>query len=250
MHYRLTKIGQGIALLSTTAYVGRCTHRRVRTAQSLSVARRRPTVAERATRMHTWDWTRKDRVTATRGEHLIVPGTPTGASPVISPALAFPTDVTSSTPQRATGLLYERITGLVLASFFTVHREVGFGFAEGVYSKAMAIELSSRGLSLQTEACLPVYYKGVKVGQYAAELLIEGKVAVAVRTGRNLNDLDEQQLHNTLRASRCPVGMLLVFGPKPRFRRLLAWNALRGVPAPADTARAGDAELPSGGEVQ
>jgi GxxExxY protein len=102
---------------------------------------------------------------------------------------------------------------------------------------------------MQVDPALPVYYKGVKVGQYNAELIIEGKVAVSIRTGRNLQELDEQQLHNTLRASGCAVGMLLVFGPKPRFRRLLAWTASRRIGALGDAVASDSDDTPlNGGE--
>jgi GxxExxY protein len=118
-------------------------------------------------------------------------------------------------------LVHEQTTGRILSAFFAVHRELGYGFAEGVYLRALILELASRGVQAEQEIPLGVFYKGRKIGSYAADLLVDGKVVVSVRAGADVHDGDRLQLLNCMRCSQAEVGMLLHFGPKPEFRRFL-----------------------------
>ncbi|HEX4936375.1 MAG TPA: GxxExxY protein, partial [Gemmatimonadaceae bacterium] len=121
----------------------------------------------------------------------------------------------------ATRLVHEHTTGRLLAAFFAVHRELGHGFADAVYLRALILELVSRGVQAEPDVPLGVFYKGRKVGSYAADLLVEGKVVVLVRGGPELQDADRLRLLNCMRCSQAEVGMLLHFGPRPEFRRYL-----------------------------
>lgn len=118
-------------------------------------------------------------------------------------------------------LVHEATTGRLLAAFFSVHRELGYGFADAVYLRALQVELAFRGIDVQGDVPMGVFYKGRKVGTYAADLLVEGKVVASVRAGLELTDADRTQLLNCMRCSSADVGMLLHFGPRPEFRRFL-----------------------------
>ncbi len=118
-------------------------------------------------------------------------------------------------------LVHEQTTGRILAAFFAVHRELGFGFVDAVYLRALILELASRGVQAEQDIPLGVFYKGRKIGTFAADLLVDGKVVVAVRAGAEVHDADRVQLLNAMRCSQAEVGMLLHFGPKPEFRRFL-----------------------------
>lgn len=120
-----------------------------------------------------------------------------------------------------TRLVHEQTTGRILAAFFAVHRELGHGFADAVYLRALILELASRGVQAEQDVPLGVFYKGRKIGTYAADLLVEGKVVLSVRTGPELQEGDRLRLLNAMRCSQAEVGMLLHFGPKPDFRRFL-----------------------------
>ena len=120
-----------------------------------------------------------------------------------------------------TRLVHEHTTGRLLAAFFAVHRELGHGFAEAVYLRALILELASRGMQAEQEVPLGVFYKGRKIGSYAADLVVDGKVVVLLRAGSELHDADRMRLLNCMRCSQAEVGMLLHFGPKPEFRRYL-----------------------------
>jgi len=118
-------------------------------------------------------------------------------------------------------LVHEQTTGRILAAFFAVHRELGHGFVEAVYLRALILELASRGVQAEQDVPLGVFYKGRKVGTFAVDLLVDGKVVVSVRAGADVFDTDRVQLLNCMRCSQAEVGMLLHFGPKPEFRRFL-----------------------------
>ena len=118
-------------------------------------------------------------------------------------------------------LVHEQITGQILAAFFQVYRELGYGFLESVYARAIAFELLQRGLQVEQEVSLSVFYKGRKVGLFKADALVDGKVVIEVRAGPQLADGDRSQLLNYMRCSQADVGMLLHFGPRAEFRRFL-----------------------------
>jgi GxxExxY protein len=118
-------------------------------------------------------------------------------------------------------LLHREITERILNSFYGVYDEHGYGFAEGVYSRSLVVELSSRGLKVAREVETIVMYKGVQVGVYRADLIVEGKVLVEVKTIETLSPADERQVLNYLKSTRLEVGLLLNFGPRPTFRRLV-----------------------------
>lgn len=131
-------------------------------------------------------------------------------------------------------LVHEQVTGRILAAFFAVYRELGYGFAELVYLRAMLLELSYRGVQADQGVPLSVFYKGRKIGVFTAALIVEGKVVVELSAGPQLLDASRTQLLNYMRCSSAEVGMLLHFGPKPEFRRLLGRCIVEQGPNAAD----------------
>lgn len=116
-------------------------------------------------------------------------------------------------------LLHEDITGKVLEAFFNVNHELGYGFLEKVYERAMVIELTELGLHCVAQQPISVYYDGVIVGEYFADLLVEDKVIVELKAAESIRSEHEAQLINYLKATDCEVGLLLNFGKKPEFKR-------------------------------
>jgi GxxExxY protein len=117
----------------------------------------------------------------------------------------------------------------IIGAFFTVYNELGYGFIESVYKRALVVELQARGISCEREVMFTVYYKGVDVGDYRADLVVEGKVIVEVKTADKIAPVHEIQVVNYLRAADVPVGLLLNYGPHPVFRRLVLTSDHRGV---------------------
>ncbi|MFO7899283.1 MAG: GxxExxY protein [Planctomycetota bacterium] len=114
---------------------------------------------------------------------------------------------------------YKDLTGKIIGAGMAVQSELGFGFAEKVYENALVIELESAGLAVQQQVPTPVYYRGELVGDYFADLIVEGKVIVELRAVAKLDPVHEVQLVNYLKATELEVGLLLNFGDRLEYKR-------------------------------
>jgi len=120
----------------------------------------------------------------------------------------------------AQNLKHKEITDKILYAFFKiVYPALGFGFLEKVYENAMVIALREMGLKVEQQVKIVVYFAGQVVGEYYADLVVEGCVVVELKAVQNLLDEHDAQLLNYLRATEYEVGLLLNFGSQPRFRR-------------------------------
>jgi len=108
--------------------------------------------------------------------------------------------------------LHGEITHQIIGAAFEVWKVLGHGFLEKVYENALAEELLRRGLSVQPQFPIDVYYKGILVGKYSGDLLVEGKVIVEIKAEKVYNPQHEAQLLNYLRATGIKVGLILNFG--------------------------------------
>jgi GxxExxY protein len=122
------------------------------------------------------------------------------------------------------------ITDKILSAFFkVVHPALGYGFLEKVYENAMVIALQQKGMKVQQQAKILVYFQGQIVGEYYADLLVEDAVIVELKAASQISLEYEAQLLNYLRATPYEVALLLNFGPKPEFRRKAYDNHRKGV---------------------
>jgi GxxExxY protein len=118
--------------------------------------------------------------------------------------------------------LHGEVTEQVNGASFEVWKELGYGFLEKVYENALVVELKLRGIAAEQQYGIDVYYKGVLVGQYAADLFTERKVIVELKAEKEYNSKHEAQLLNDLKATGIHVGLLLNFGEKRyEFKRLV-----------------------------
>lgn len=117
-------------------------------------------------------------------------------------------------------LKHSDTTEKVIGVFFDVYNELGHGFLESVYQESMAIALADVGLKVEREVLVPVYFRGKSVGDYRADLVVNGVVIVELKTAKALEASHEAQLFHYLRATEVEVGILLNFGPKPQFKRI------------------------------
>ena len=116
-------------------------------------------------------------------------------------------------------LLEEKLTESVIGSFFDVYNTLGFGFLENVYITALEIELAAKGHAVRREAALPIHYKGRRIAMYRADLVVDDVLILEVKSAAMLPPASERQLLNYLRATNLQVGLLLHFGPEPKFYR-------------------------------
>lgn len=119
-------------------------------------------------------------------------------------------------------LEHEEITGEIIGAAFEVHQVLGYGFLEKVYQRAMQVELIKRGFQAELEHPLTVLYKGVIVGEYEADIFVDNKVIVELKTSKTYNSQDEAQLLNELKGTGVKVGLLINFGrEKVEFKRMV-----------------------------
>lgn len=117
-------------------------------------------------------------------------------------------------------LLEEELTEKILGAAFKVQNTLGSGFLEKVYENAIVVELRRVGIGLEQQKPLQVKYDGTIVGEYLADLVVEGRVVVEIKAVSQLDPVHEAQLLNYLKATGIRVGLLLNFGqPKLKYRR-------------------------------
>jgi GxxExxY protein len=121
-------------------------------------------------------------------------------------------------------LLHGTITEAILGAFYHVHTELGAGFLEAVYTNALAVLLREAGMRVDREVWFDIHFHGHRIGRYRADLVVESKVIVETKAGRAIDPANRAQLLNYLRASRLPVGLVLNFGRKASFERVVLTN--------------------------
>jgi GxxExxY protein len=107
---------------------------------------------------------------------------------------------------------WQPVTQQLIGAAFEVHNVLGFGFLEKVYQRAMQVELQRRNVKVELEPKLQVQFKGVIVGDYAADLLVAGKIIVELKTDAEYQPAHEAQLLNELRGTGMKLGFLINFG--------------------------------------
>jgi GxxExxY protein len=118
-------------------------------------------------------------------------------------------------------LIHADITHAVIGAFFAVHTTLGYGFVENVYARALEVELRSRRVEVQREVLVAVRYRGQEIAYQRLDMLAAGKVVLEIKTGPAIRTGATHQLHNYLRATGLQVGLVLHFGPRAQFKRLV-----------------------------
>jgi GxxExxY protein len=118
-------------------------------------------------------------------------------------------------------LIYEKTTHSVIGAFFQVYNALGFGFLEAVYTSALERELRDRGHKVGREVLAPVRYKGELIARQRLDMLVDEKLVVEVKSTYELHGAAPRQVYNYLRGTGLRLGLLLHFGPTPKFYRIL-----------------------------
>jgi GxxExxY protein len=127
-------------------------------------------------------------------------------------------------------LIHRELTEKIIGTFYEVYNELGHGFIESVYEKSLAIALREKGIEVFQQVAIPVWFRGTQVGDFDADLLVERSVIVELKSARAIDSAHLAQLLNYLKATEIEVGLLLNFGPKPEFKRLIFDNPRKGTP--------------------
>lgn len=119
-------------------------------------------------------------------------------------------------------LLFAETTEQIIGAAFEVWKVLGYGFLEKVYENALVEELRQRNCKVQSQFEIEVFYKGAQIGHYVADLFVEEKIIVELKTEKEYNPKHEAQLLNYLKATGIKVGLLLNFGEqKCDFKRFV-----------------------------
>ncbi|MBI4699467.1 MAG: GxxExxY protein [Nitrospirae bacterium] len=121
-------------------------------------------------------------------------------------------------------LKHKDITDVVLKGFYEIYNELGEGFLESVYENALYIVLNGYGMSIERQRDIPVYFRGNIIGDFKADMIVNGRVVVELKAVSTLDPAHEAQLINYLKATNIEVGLLLNFGKKPEFKRFVYDN--------------------------
>ena len=118
-------------------------------------------------------------------------------------------------------VVVNQISERIIGCAFRVMNTLGIGFLEKVYENALAHELRTAGLRVTQQHAISVTYNGINVGDYAADLLVEGKVVIELKAVKALDSVHTAQCINYLKASGLGLCLLLNFGrPRLEIRRI------------------------------
>jgi GxxExxY protein len=121
--------------------------------------------------------------------------------------------------QHEVDLPHADITDRIIGAFYDVYRELGYGFSEVVYRRALAIALRQNGLDVSEERMIAVTFRGSNIGTFYADLVVAGAILVEVKASSTIEKYAEAQILNYLKAAGGGVGLLLNFGREATYKR-------------------------------
>jgi len=124
-------------------------------------------------------------------------------------------------------LKYKELTEEIIAAFYEVYNDLGFGFLEKIYQNSMYFELLDRGMKVEAQKPINVYRKNRRVGEYFADLVVNDLIIIELKAAELLTTKHEAQLVNYLKATDVEVGLLFNFGVEPEFERKFWENHLK-----------------------
>lgn len=122
------------------------------------------------------------------------------------------------------GLIHEELTEKIIKIFFDVYNELGHGFLESVYERAMEVALKQAGMQVRRQVRLRVLFRGEAIAEFAADMIVNECVIIELKASTALCSADGAQLLNQLRSTEMEVGLLMNFGNRPEFKRKVFAN--------------------------
>jgi len=114
------------------------------------------------------------------------------------------------------------ITRAIIGCAMAVHNQLGNGFQELIYHRALAIEMAKQGLKFQDEIEVVIFYSGISIGKRRVDFLVESVIPVEIKAVRELDNVHLAQAINYLEAYKMEVGLLINFGSiRLQFHRIL-----------------------------
>ena len=119
-------------------------------------------------------------------------------------------------------LIEKELTYKIRGAVFEVSRQLGSGFLEKVYEKALMIELEYNGLVCENQFPIAVKYKSQSIGDYFADIIVENKIILEIKAQENIRPEHKAQLLNYLKATEMKIGLLINFThPKAQIERFV-----------------------------
>lgn len=117
---------------------------------------------------------------------------------------------------------YSELTSRIIGCAMEVHNQLGNGFQEVIYQRALEIEMSFRGIEFRREFEMPIFYKKLQIGTRRVDFLVENNISVELKATTKLEDVHLAQAINYLEAYSLEVGLLINSGERNlNFKRLL-----------------------------
>ena len=126
-------------------------------------------------------------------------------------------------------LLYKDLAYKIVGCFYDVYNQLGPGYKESIYRKALIIELESNKINFVEEKQLPIVYKNKKVGIYTPDFIIEDKILIELKAVDFMPKLYEEQLYTYLRGTKYRLGYLVNFGSEKIDVRRRIYDSIRGL---------------------
>ena len=119
-------------------------------------------------------------------------------------------------------LIHKDLVYRIVGCAMEVHRELGYGFLEKVYENALIVQLKKEGIKAEQQRPISVNFSGVIVGEYFADIMVEDKIIVELKTVEKTVNLHFAQVLNYLKATGMQLGLLVNFGPQGlQYKRLI-----------------------------
>ena len=116
------------------------------------------------------------------------------------------------------------VTRDIISVFFEIYNKLGFGYLESIYTRGLERKLRAKGYDVAREYGVQVFLDDEEIGYHRLDLVVEKSVVVEVKSTPRLHPVARRQLYNYLRASNLEVGLLVHFGPEPKFQRVFVPN--------------------------
>ena len=118
-------------------------------------------------------------------------------------------------------LVHADISGAIIGAFYKVYNDLGFGFLESIYARALEKVLVRGGHRIDREFPVTIYFEGEAIGFHRCDMIVDRLVIVEIKATELLSGAPKRQLRNYWSALHLELGMLLHFGPKATYYRIL-----------------------------
>jgi GxxExxY protein len=128
-----------------------------------------------------------------------------------------------------TPLEHEQLTEKIIGIFYDVYNELGYGLLESIYEESLVIALKEAGSEVENQVPVPVWFRHHKVSEFRVDVLVENTIVLELKSARAIEASHEAQLLHYLKSTEVEIGLLLNFGVRPQFRRLLFDNVRKKI---------------------